>query len=203
MNDLFKKLVDEYGYVFGNNILLFKKGPLSNWYGAYKGQSSRFELEIQISDLDFETFKFNCAEQAVMAMKAEAFEDWETLAEILKEQDPKLQQALGRKVKGFISSEWNNCKQEIYHRALFEKFRQNLHLYRCLESIPNFVIICEAGSHDKIWANGLDLENPDSLDVTKWAGQNLLGKTLSKVKTALADNPAYLKPYTFPEDDHV
>ena len=33
-----------FDYPIHNNILLFQKGPLSQWYGAYKGQQHKLEI---------------------------------------------------------------------------------------------------------------------------------------------------------------
>lgn len=56
--------------------------------------------------------KFNCVEQFFHAAKAELFGDYSALKEIMNTRNARKQKSLGRKVKGFVESEWTAGK---YH----------------------------------------------------------------------------------------
>ena len=81
-----KRKCDEMGYVVKNNICLFQKGVLSQWYGGFSGQDDG-SFELYSDDINFGSssaldylyedtlIKFNCCEQWMMAGKALLFED--------------------------------------------------------------------------------------------------------------------------------
>lgn len=184
----FQDLIKTYNYRFENNVLLFQRGPLSNWYGSFRNQESPIAYDILTGHGEFERHEFNCSEQLIMALKAELFEDWETLNKILLEKSAKMQQELGRQVKGFNSEVWDKEKYNVYSRALYEKFTQNKELLDSLLNIPPCVIICEAAPWDKVWGNGLALDDPRATDVTKWQGENLLGQVLMNLRGHISRN---------------
>ncbi len=83
-----------FDYPIVNNILLFQKGPLSQWYGAYKGQEHKLEIPPlffpnsdliwwQDINLIYRPISFNCCEQAMMFYKALLFRDKEIALKIL------------------------------------------------------------------------------------------------------------------------
>jgi len=46
-------------------------------------------------------------------------------------------------------------------------------------------ILVEVNPRDNIWGIGMDEDNPDIYDETKWRGLNLLGKVLMEVRDEL------------------
>lgn len=46
-------------------------------------------------------------------------------------------------------------------------------------------IIAECSVSDKVWGIGLSMSDPLRYDITKWPGQNLLGKILMAVRDQL------------------
>jgi ribA/ribD-fused uncharacterized protein len=178
MNSL--KTSAEYGYVQRGNIVLFQKGPLSQWYGAYKGQEAPMFHGDHTNAL-----YFNCCEQWMMWNKANVFGDIETAAKILSETNPKLQKDFGREVKNFDPARWNEVKEDIVFLGNYMKFTQNSHLTEWMLSYPINTVFAEAAPWDKIWGIGLGPEDPDSGDISKWQGENLLGKALSRVRKLL------------------
>ena len=46
-------------------------------------------------------------------------------------------------------------------------------------------ILGECAVRDKIWGNGMSMNDPDRFDRVKWTGQNLLGYTLMMVREKL------------------
>lgn len=177
-------------YTIKNNIVLFQKSFLSQWYGAYKGQENgQFEMLFKIIDekgiLRNKTIKFNCAEQAMMYFKARFFEDSETAELILKETDPAKQKALGRSVKNYDETRWNKKRYNVVLDINRDKFRQNEDIRKILCDELNDYIIAEAAPWDKIWGIGLGPNDPKAWDVATWEGQNLLGKVLMQVRDEL------------------
>lgn len=166
-------------YPIVNNIILFSKGELSQWYGGFKGQDSSFTLPSYPNHI------FNCAEQAMMWSKAELFSDKESAEKILAETHPNNQKKLGRLVKNFDPIIWDAVKFPMIVNINLHKFRQNPHLAEILlDSDP--YILCEAAPWDKIWGNGLAADDVLAGDIATWQGENLLGKALMRVRTYLA-----------------
>ena len=103
----------DFGYIEKNGILAFQKGPLSQWYGAYKDQSGGFT---------YDKIYYNCAEQWMMARKAYIFNDFDIMSDILKEKNPKNQKALGRKVVGYNQEVWDKSKKKVVFMGNILKF---------------------------------------------------------------------------------
>lgn len=179
-----QELIDLYGCRYENNILLFQKGPLSLWHGAFEGQSGGFRALIDTAPEDGEYFQFNCGEQFVMASKAALFKDWNAVGAILMTSSPREQQSLGRQVKNFDQQVWDREKLGIYFTACTGKFHQNPELRRYLTQIPRHCLIAE-GTTDKVWGIGMTLDDPSAFDVRNWPGQNLLGRVLMEERDEL------------------
>ena len=191
---------EDYGYVVKNNMCLFQKGPFSQWWGGFKGQVGGFSVKsydisecyaeynsamdkwLNTSVQYLEKIKFNCCEQWMMACKAVLFDDVDTFLEVLEEKNPEAQKKLGRKIKNFDAEVWDAHKYHIVVSGNMYKFDQNPELQEFLKSFPVQTIFCEAAPWDKIWGNGLDINDPDSLDLYKWQGENLLGRAISEVR---------------------
>jgi len=186
-----------------NNIFLFQNGPLSQWYGAFKDQNSKFTMDLSSwtpffqktstrdiflnyydnSDKPFH-IEFNCAEQAMMFSKAIIFGDIKTSELILNETHPKNQKDLGRQVNNFNPEYWDKIKVNLITLINYKKFSQNEELKKMLLD-TGFLILAEASPWDKIWGIGLSYDDPKSWDVTTWEGQNCLGRALMNVREKL------------------
>ena len=163
----------DFGYKLANNICFFHKGPLSNWYGAYKGQNGGFR---------FGGNNFNCIEQWMMFQKALVFDDTESAELIIAEKNPKTQKQLGRGVKNYDDSLWAECRFEIVKMGITKKFQANEAEREFLLGFHPHTIFCEAAPWDKIWGNGLSIDDPKALEVKNWSGANLLGRIISEVR---------------------
>lgn len=193
-------------YELRNNILGFYNGIFSQWYGGFKNQDSG---HLRIDNIDWmDTFKkipsfshqeflfnfekqdddsfivFNCAEAAMMFGKAILFGDWETAKKILITSHPSDQKQLGRMVKGYDQIIWDKVKFHVVTMINFKKFTQNKDLGDYLKSTGHALIVEQSG-HDPIWGIGLFRENPDAWDVSKWNGENLLGRAIMRVRENL------------------
>ena len=184
-----------FDYPIVNNILLFQKGPLSQWYGAYKGQEHKLEippLYFHNSDLYWwnatdkitTPISFNCCEQAMMFYKALFFRDKETAKKILAEPNPRIQKELGRQVKNYDDIKWSNHRFEAIRMINKHKFKDNSDLKEFLIS-TNHLILAEASPWDTIWGIGLAPDDKRAHDVSTWKGKNLLGRVLMSVRESL------------------
>lgn len=170
---------EEYGYVQHDNIVLFQKGPLSQWYGGFDNQP--FSGMIHGNPPEW-CFVFNCCEQWMMWHKACVFGDAETAKKIERELNPAAQKALGREVKNFDPVVWDTVKEDIVFAGNFLKFTQNEHLRTFLKQFPFDTIFAEAAPWDPVWGIGIGPTAPFALDPSQWRGQNLLGKAISRVR---------------------
>ena len=148
-----------------NGFVLFWGGPFSQWY---------------THDMVIDNVTYNCCEQYMMAEKARAFGDAESLEAILKQKDPRKQKALGRSVKNFNPHIWDKLSRDVVFRANLAKF-SDPELKAYLFSFGNEEIV-EASPYDKIWGIGLGEDDPDALDKTKWQGTNWLGEAIMAVR---------------------
>jgi ribA/ribD-fused uncharacterized protein len=197
------KTPEEYGYVVKNNVCLFQKGPLSQWWGGYKNQEGGFVTHKTdlfylhcgdsnptlraIQDHYFESIYFNCAEQWMMACKAALFKDTKSFFSIMDTRDPKEQHRLGRSIQNFQVESWDYFKYQIVARGTEKKFDSNPELKEFLMYFHPFTIFAEAAPWDKVWGIGLGPDNEDSLDINKWQGSNLLGRALTVLRHAYED----------------
>lgn len=152
-----------------DNYVFFWYGYLSQWH------PSQFVVEGTL---------YNCAEQYMMHQKALFFEDYETALKILKTDHPKEQKALGRQIKNFNPIEWAAYCEPIVFVGNLCKFSQNPDLKKQLLSTGDKLLV-EASPYDKIWGVGLEENNELIDDAKNWKGQNLLGKVLTNVRSAL------------------
>lgn len=139
--------------------------------------SQWFPAEFVIDDV-----WYNCTEQYMMAEKARCFEDWVAEKLIMHSKSPKRQKALGRKVKNFDSTKWNEISRLVVYRANLAKFTQNFKFLEFLLSTGDKEIV-EASPDDVIWGIGLAPNDPDVEDRSKWRGKNWLGIACMQVRS--------------------
>lgn len=120
----------------------------------------------------------------MMAKKALLFNDKEIYEEIMNEDNPAIHQKLGRKVKNFDLTLWNEKCEDIVYQGNYYKFTQNKELFDILMKTENTIFV-EASPYDLIWGVGLGEKDPLILDEKNWRGENLLGKTLTKLRDDL------------------
>jgi hypothetical protein len=145
------------------------ESPFSQWH------PSRFTVDGK---------QFMCAEQYMMHGKAVLFGDLEVAERILASESPKAQKALGRKVKGFDERRWNRERERIVYEGNHAKFTQNEELLKALLATAGTELV-EASPVDLIWGVGLAEDDPRIQDPSRWRGQNLLGKVLTRLREEL------------------
>lgn len=155
-------------YFWGHtpNPKKINKACLSQWYDVY------FEVD---------GVQYHTTEQYMMASKARLFGDKEMLNEIMNAATPFEYKKLGRKVKGFEPTLWDEKKLDIVVEGNKAKFGQNPNLKEHLLSTGDAILV-EASPYDKIWGIGMDRENALNSSVKDWRGENLLGCALMEVR---------------------
>lgn len=148
------------------------KSCLSQWYDVY------FEVD---------GVQYHTTEQYMMASKAQLFGDKDTWNEIMNACSPAEYKKLGRKVKGFDATVWDEKKLDIVVEGNKAKFSQNPDLKEFLLATGN-AILAEASPYDKIWGIGLDSGTASNGSIEDWNGENLLGCALMEVRDYLKDN---------------
>lgn len=148
-------------------------GWLSNWYPAV------FTLE---------GVTYRNAEQYLMRQKALCCGDAATAQRVMENPDPKMVKLLGRAITPYDEEKWAAAREEVIYRGLLAKFGQNSGLKQILLETGD-APIAECSPNDCIWGIGLGLDNPRHRDPDQWQGQNILGKTLMRVRAALRQLP--------------
>jgi len=129
--------------------------------------------------------RYPSAEHFMMAEKARLFGDDVSLAKILAAPTPDKAKALGRRVAGYDDARWAAHRFEAVVRGNEAKFAQNPPLARFLLATAPQVLV-EASPVDAIWGIGLAAADPRTTDPAQWAGLNLLGFALMRVRDRLA-----------------
>lgn len=144
------------------------------FYGGYASQWAATDFVI-------DGVTYNCAEQYMMAMKAQLFNDAAALDIIMNTNNPKIQKATGRTVKGFVKHLWEENAKVYVYRANLAKFTQHQAAYDWLMGTGDRLLV-EASPWDSIWGIGLDANDPRAKDKNTWLGTNWLGEIVTQVR---------------------
>lgn len=125
-----------------------------------------------------------CMEQYMMAQKAELFGDKEIQKQIIACDDPAEIKKLGRRVRKFDASVWDQAKYSIVLNGNWKKFSQNPQLRDFLLNTGDQILV-EASPYDTIWGIGLSADQA-AAGPQSWRGENLLGFALMEVRDELA-----------------
>ena len=121
-----------------------------------------------------------------MLCKASFFGDDECFAKILEAKTPLEVKRLGRTVKDFDESSWEEFREYFAFEILKQKFASDERMKQTLLSTGS-AILAEASPTDAIWGIGLAFDNPDSRHPERWRGQNVLGTVLMRVRKHFQD----------------
>lgn len=155
------------------DYLFFWGGILSNWAEVPGG-------------IKYNKKTFPTSEHLFMWLKAYSFGDNESMSKIEKAKTPKEAKQLGRKVTGFDEKIWNKARKSCMIIALREKANSWPEFKNLLINTPQTFV--EASPYDRIWGIGLGETSPGIEDPKNWAGENLLGKCLCKVRDEILEN---------------
>lgn len=125
--------------------------------------------------------KFTSSEQAYMYNKAIFFDDELAANNILLTNSPLQAKKLGRTVKNFDELHWKASCNTMMYLAVLSKFMGNNYLRTQLLG-TNKNTLAEASPTDLIWGIGLSEKDEKAGNPNNWVGNNLLGKTLMKIR---------------------
>lgn len=130
--------------------------------------------------------QYATAEHWMMWSKAMLFGDAEIAAQVLAAEHPNAAKTLGRKVRGFDETVWNDRRYAIVVDGSVAKFGQHPDLKRFLLGTGDRMLV-EASPVDRIWGIGLAASDPRAADPDKWLGLNLLGLALMEARRILME----------------
>ena len=165
------------------------EGVLSNDWAVFFWHSPGWPAQWTPIPIHHTNCTYSCAEQAMMHQKALLFHDSYTAQLILAASTPAQHKRLGRAVKGFDETVWNEHKFRIVCEINRAKFSQHS-LYGDQLLATGDKVLVEATPLDKVWGVGMDAKGCmkfNSLEEAEavWTGQNLLGKALMVVRDVL------------------
>lgn len=127
---------------------------------------------------------FHNVEQFLAFNRAKISDDLSLVEKALQTPDPVGAKSILNLLSKDHLQEWETRRQEIAMEALRAKFKQNKRLQSYLLGTGNLQL--GEASRNKCWGVGLNLEDPNILDTTKWNDSgNLLGKMLMNVRQEL------------------
>lgn len=130
---------------------------------------------------------FDTAEHWMMAQKALLFDDREMYDKIIRAKSPAEAKELGRQVRNFDDTTWNNNRFDIVVKGSLEKFTQHEDLKAFLLNTKERVLV-EASPVDRIWGIGLTADSNKAENPNHWNGLNLLGFALMEVRDMIKHN---------------
>ena len=142
--------------------------PLSNFHQSY------FAIDNQW---------YHCTEQFIQEKKAIYFNDNCTVLKIMAADTALECKQLARNIRNYDVTKWNAVAGELCYDGILEKFNQNPHLNKVLQSTGDKVLA--ESCYDKKWGTGIPLYLNDALRSDLWVGENLLGKLLTTVREIL------------------
>ena len=135
-------------------------------------------------DFVLDGVQYNCCEQYMMSRKAIFSGDTKINEQIMAETRPWMHKKLGRQVSNFDQAQWDIVKLHVVASGNMARFSQHPQDKEKLLATEEKMIV-EASPFDKVWGIGMGVNHPDILIPEKWQGENLLGKALMNVRTAL------------------
>jgi ribA/ribD-fused uncharacterized protein len=163
------KLFEEKNYLEKyTKYVFFYGGYLSNW------------ADTPFMDTDT-WIHYNTSEQYMMHQKALLFRDNHTAQMIMNTKSPREQKALGRLVKNFNKSIWEEYARQIVYEGCYYKFTQNKSAYDYLIGTAGTYLV-EASPTDTVWGVGLTGPKGEIEDPKNWQGTNWLGQVLTQLR---------------------
>lgn len=127
---------------------------------------------------------YHTAEQYMMSQKARLFGDKELFDKIMQATNPGEYKKLGRQIRNFDQTIWDDKKFNIVVNGNMLKFSQNEKLKEFLLNTGSRVLV-EASPYDCIWGIGRSKDDENIENPLAWKGENLLGFALMEVREKL------------------
>ena len=145
-------------------------GCFSNWYAA---------------EFDYAGRHFFNSEQFMMYHKVLMFWRDDLAEQIMNLKSPAAcKKIAGQRFPEFIPKLWDDTCYAIVKRGVRAKFIQNPDILKTLLGTGN-ALLAECSPRDTKWGIGVDIQDPAVNDISRWNGQNLLGRILMEVRTEL------------------
>lgn len=159
--------------------------PFSNWWTS--------------PAIEYDGHTFSSSESIFMYQKAKQFGDDEMAEKIAKSSYSEAK-SLGKEVKNFHYTVWCAVREDAMYRALMQKLKYDAEFRDALLSDDyKGKTWVEASRKDDIW--GIGTEASDEVLMRgkdAWKGQNLLGKTLTRLRDDILEGRTVLEPVTEP-----
>jgi ribA/ribD-fused uncharacterized protein len=143
--------------------------------------SNMHEAPVQIDGVTFPT-----VEHYFQWSKAKMFGDADIQGKIMKTASPKSAKAYGKKVKNFDGEAWNEKRDSVMRVAVKAKLMQHPDILKKLRETGTRPI-AEADPRGKYWGIGTSAETSKAKDVSRWPGQNKMGKILMELRDELKE----------------
>ena len=151
-----------------NTVGFFKEiNPLSNFYP---------------SSFNHEGTNYISSEQFIQANKAKYFGDYDRQSMILGCTTSSECKNLAKQIRNVNDSKWDEVAGNICYPGIQAKFYQNPYAMDCLIQKTGSKRIVECAT-DRLWATGVPLGDPASLDETKWISPGIFGQILENIRS--------------------
>ena len=169
------------------NLPEYKNKQYIYFWGHQGANKKTFLSQWYPSPFVVDGYTYATAEHWMMAKKAELFNDKSAFNQIVKSTDPREVKAMGRKIRNFDNTVWDENKYSIIVEGNIEKFNQNPLLKEYLLSTKDAICV-ESSPYDKIWGIGLNESDARKVNHTQWKGEYLLGFALMEVRSIIGAN---------------
>ena len=149
------------------------------FFGRNHPFSSFYDCQFKINDTNY-----CCTEQYVQSEKCKLFKDDTTLYKIMNSTNAYEMKNFGSKVKHYNAAKWATECPKAAFSATLAKFSQNDKLKCSLVSTGDLSL--GEATRDKFWGVGQSLWEKPLKTHDMWQGENLMGKTLMKVRERLS-----------------
>ena len=127
----------------------------------------------------YNNIKYHSSEQMIQYQKARLFGDKDTASSILQAATAVECKHLSKSIANYDHAKWKEEARLRCEEAIMAKFMQNneLRSYLLKTNTKRLVECCT----DKLWGNGLPLDDNNCLSPNRWFSQGLLGEILEHV----------------------
>lgn len=155
----------------GEEMLLFQSGfcPLSTYFPCnFQNNGTRYRS----------------AEQHYQSCKAKHFGDLTAYKMIMATWSPKTQSDIASTIDGFNEKGWEKKATAVMERGLRLKFEQDDISRQYLLDTGDAILVFTS-KLQPYWGNGMSMNDKGNSDKKLWAGKNMLGELLMKVRADL------------------
>ena len=155
--------------------------PMSDEAVIFYSKNSPFSNHHR-SFFTIDNVRYNCTEQYIMQQKCLQAGDLAAAAQVMEEDDPVHQKAIGKSISNFDKKAWEKEAKTLVKDGIRAKVTQNDYIRELLLATVNRRI-AEANKFDKLFGIGFHLNDKRAWDVKNWTnGQNLMGQLLEEIR---------------------